>query len=89
MTETQNPGAAGTATGVPNGVPGQNSFGITRRQRRKQAAAAKPRRRISPAVWSTVRAHIAREHQGLPADSPRLKPTLPRVRWLGQPEEAA
>jgi hypothetical protein len=46
----------------------------------KLIATAKPRRRISPAVWSTVRARIAREAQSLPPDSPRLKPTLARLR---------
>jgi hypothetical protein len=49
-------------------------------RRPAQAAVAKPRRHISPAVWSTVRAHIAREHQCLPLDSPRVRPTLPKLR---------
>jgi hypothetical protein len=44
------------------------------------AAAAKPRRRIRPEMWGTLRAALAREHQSLPADSPRLKPTLPQLR---------
>jgi hypothetical protein len=50
-----------------------------------QAVAAKRRRRISPEVWGTVRARIAREHDALPADSPRVRPTLPRLRWLERP----
>lgn len=58
-------------------------------RRPQQAAAARPRRRISPAAWSTVRARIAREHEGLPEDSPRRRSTLPRLRLLGEPEEAA
>jgi hypothetical protein len=54
-------------------------------RRPAQAAAAKRRRRISPERWSTVRAHIAREHQALPPDSPRIKPSLPRLKLLGTP----
>jgi hypothetical protein len=46
----------------------------------KQAATAKPRRRLAPSVWSAVRAYLAREHQRLPPDSPRVRPTLPRLR---------
>ena len=55
-------------------------------RRPAQAASSKPRRRISPAVWSTVRAHLAREYSGLLADSPRRKPSLPRLRCLERPE---
>ena len=54
-----------------------------------QASAAQPRRRISPSVWSTVRARIAREHDALPDDSPRVRPTLPRLRWLEPAGEVA
>jgi hypothetical protein len=88
MTQTQNPSADGAARGAPNGVPGQNAFGITQRPRRKQAATAKPRRRIASSVWSTVNAHIAREWQCLPPDSPRVRPTLPKLR-LREPAEVA
>jgi hypothetical protein len=49
--------------------------------RRKQAVS-KPRRHIPPSVWSTVRARIGREREFLPPDSPRLKPTLARLRLL-------
>jgi hypothetical protein len=80
MTQMQNPGAGGAARGAPNGVPGQNAFRIPQPRRPKQAASSKPRRRIRPAVWSTVRAHIAREHQCLPPDSPRVRPTLAKLR---------
>jgi hypothetical protein len=79
VTETQNPGADGAARGAPNGVPGQNSFWIPRPRQPLQAAIAKPRRRISPSVWGTVRARIAREHESLPPDSPRVRPTLPKL----------
>jgi hypothetical protein len=56
---------------------------------RSTAQAMKRRRqRISEEVWGTFRAHLAREHQGLPPDSPRVRPTLPRLRCL-EPTEAA
>jgi hypothetical protein len=60
-------------------------------RRPAQAATAKPRRRgrISPEMWGTLRAAQACEYQSLPSDSPRLKPTLPRLRLLEQAEEAA
>jgi hypothetical protein len=79
MTQTQNPGAGGAARGAPNGIPGQNTFRIPQPRRPKQAASSKPRRRISAAVWSTVRAHIDREYQGMPPDSPRVRPTMPKL----------
>jgi len=82
MIEMQNPAADGTASGAPNSVPGQHAFGITQLPRRKQAAAGKPRRRIRPEAWSSINAAIVRQHQGLPPDSPRVRPTLPRLRWL-------
>jgi hypothetical protein len=53
--------------------------------RRKQAAAAKPRRRIRPETWSSINAAIVRQHQTLAAvqpNSPRIRPSLPRLRWL-------
>jgi hypothetical protein len=40
-------------------------------------------------MWGTLRAAQACEYQSLPSDSPRLKPTLPRLRLLEQAEEAA
>jgi hypothetical protein len=90
MTQTRNPGAVGTATGIPNGVRCRaNSLRIPQPRRPKQAASSQPRRRISPAVWSTVRARIAREAQSLPPDSPRVRPTLPTLKLLGQPKEVA
>jgi hypothetical protein len=78
MTQTQNPSADGAARGAPNGVPG-HTFRIPQPRRPKQAAISKSRRPLAPSVWSTVRAHIAREWQCLPPDSPRLKPTLPKL----------
>ena len=91
MTEMQNLGAVPPATEVPEGVGKEpNSFRITQPPRGKQAVAArKRRRRISSELWGTFRARLAREYQGLPPDSPRIKPTLPRLKLLGQPEEAA
>jgi len=80
MTDIQNPAADGTAGGAPKDVPGQNTFRITQRRRLAQAASSKPRRPIAPSVWSTFRAHLARDHQCLPPDSPRIKPTLPELR---------
>ncbi len=63
------------------------------RRRPVQAAASKPRRRVSPEMWGTFRAHLAREHQALPESSPRVRPTLARLKLLGKPalgsEEAA
>jgi hypothetical protein len=84
MIETKNPAADGRASGAPNGLRlSTKDPSVPQRQRRKQAAAAKPRRRsVSPEMWSTLRAAQAREHQSLPPDSPRLKPTLPKLRWL-------
>jgi hypothetical protein len=57
-------------------------------RRPKQAAGSKPRRHISPSVWSTVRARIAREHESLLESSPRRRPTLPKLR-LREPAEVA
>jgi hypothetical protein len=73
--------ADGTASAAPKGVPGQNTFGITQRQRRKQATS-KPRRSIRPETWSSLNAAIVRQHQALAAiapDSPRVRPTLPKL----------
>ena len=53
------------------------------------AAGSKPRRRIRPEAWSSLNAAIVRQHQALPADSPRIKPSLPRLRWLERAVEAA
>jgi hypothetical protein len=82
VTDIQNPAADGTAGGAPKNVPGQNTFRIPQPRRPKQAASSKPRRRIRPELWGTLRAAIAREYQCLPPDSPRVLPTLPRLRWL-------
>jgi hypothetical protein len=51
-------------------------------RRPAQAASSKPRRRIRSETWSSISAAIVRQHQALPPNSPRLKPTLPRLRWL-------
>jgi hypothetical protein len=88
MTKAESRLADGTASAAPKDVPGQNTFEITRRQRRKQAATAKPRRPIRPETWSSLRAAIVRQHQALPPGSPRVRPTLPRLRWL-EPAEVA
>jgi hypothetical protein len=79
MTQTQNPGAVPPARGVPKGLRSTKDFGIAQPRQPLQAAIAKKRRRISPSVWGTVRARIAREHEGLPLDSPRRRPTLPKL----------
>jgi hypothetical protein len=83
MSEMQNPGAVGTATRVPNGVPGQNAFGISRQRRPAQAPTAKPLRRIRPESWASLNAAIVKEHRTLALlkpDSPRIKPSLPKLR---------
>jgi hypothetical protein len=49
-------------------------------RRPAQAATAKPRRPISAEAWSVLRAAIARQHQSLPLDSPRVRPVLPKLR---------
>ena len=72
--------ADGTAAAAPKSVPGQNTFRITQRQRCKQAATAKPRRRISPERWGSLRAALVKEHAALPPDSPRKRPTLAKLR---------
>lgn len=54
--------------------------------RRPAQAASKRRRRIAPEMWGTLRAAQVREYQSLPPDSPRVRPTLPRLRLLGKPE---
>jgi hypothetical protein len=82
MSQTQNPSADGAARGAPKDVPDQNDFGVPQRRRPAQAATAKPRRRIRSETWSSISAAIVRQHQALPSNSPRLKPTLPRLRWL-------
>jgi hypothetical protein len=71
--------ADGAAKAAPKSVPGQNISRIPQRHRPAQAAS-KPRRRIAPTFWSAVNAHLARERQGLPPDSPRVRPTLPKLR---------
>jgi hypothetical protein len=48
--------------------------------RRKRAASGKPRRRIRPEVGGSLRAAIAKKHQALLPNSPRIKPTLPKLR---------
>jgi hypothetical protein len=58
-------------------------------RRRPHVASSKPRRRIRPETWSSINAAIVRQHQALPADSPRIKPSLPRLRWLERAVEAA
>jgi hypothetical protein len=83
MTQTQNLDAVPPAAEVPESVRDEpNSFRITLRRCPAQAAAAKKRRRISRETWGSLRAAIAKEHQALPPDSPRLQPTLARLRWL-------
>jgi hypothetical protein len=80
MTEMQNLGAVPPAAEVPESVRNEpNPFRISRPRRPAQAAAAK-RRRISPEMWGTLRAAQVREHQSLPPDSPRVRPTLPKLR---------
>jgi hypothetical protein len=82
MTKAESRLADGTAKAAPKSVLGQNAFRISRPRRPAQAAASKPRRRIRPETWSSISAAIVRQHQALPADSPRIKPSLPRLRWL-------
>lgn len=69
--------------------PGEIEIPAFLPRRSKQAASPQPRRRIPASVWSTVRARVAREHESLPEDSPRLKPTLPKLRLLEPSEGAA
>jgi hypothetical protein len=40
------------------------------------------RRRISREAWAGLRAAISHQHESLPSDSPRIRPTLPRLRWM-------
>jgi hypothetical protein len=75
--------ADGTAAAAPKSVPGQNTFRIAQRQRRKQAATARPSRRIRPESWASLNAAIAKEQRALALlkpDSPRVRPTLARLR---------
>jgi hypothetical protein len=43
------------------------------------------RRRVSRETWASIRGAILHERDGLPEDSPRRKPTLPRLRWMEMP----
>lgn len=55
-------------------------------------ANAKRRRRIRPETWSSINAAIVRERATLAAvapNSPRIRPTLQRLRWLELVEAAA
>ena len=80
MTETQNLGVVPPAAEVPESVRNEpNSFRIPR-PRRPAQAASKPRHCISPERWGSLRAAIAKQHQALPLDSPRVRPTLPKLR---------
>jgi hypothetical protein len=53
----------------------------------------KPRRRISPDTFAALAGTIVRQHESLPPDSPRRKPSLPRLCCLesdpDQPEQPA
>jgi hypothetical protein len=45
-------------------------------------AAKKRRRRVSRETWASIRGAILHERDALPEDSPRRRPTLPRLRWM-------
>ncbi len=45
-------------------------------------AALPKRKRISPAVLHALNGAVAEERRHLPPDSPRVRPTLPRVSIL-------
>lgn len=86
MTDIQNLGAVPPATEVPESVREANPIRILQPRRPKQAAIAKPCRRIRPEVWGSLNAAIARERQLLAATvprSPRVRPTLAVLR-LGE-----
>jgi hypothetical protein len=74
--------ADGTAAAAPKSIPGQNTFRITQRYRPAQAGSSSPqrRRRIIREMWGTSRAVQAHELQSLPPGSPRVRPTLAKLR---------
>jgi hypothetical protein len=49
---------------------------------RRRPISRKRRRRISRETWAALRAAISHQHESLPPDSPRIRPTLPHLRWM-------
>jgi hypothetical protein len=48
----------------------------------RTSGAPKRRRRISRETWASLRAAISHQHESLPPHSPRVRPTLQRLRFL-------
>jgi hypothetical protein len=46
------------------------------------------RRHVSRDVWAALASAAARQRDALPADSPRRRPSLPRLRFLELPDAA-
>jgi hypothetical protein len=46
------------------------------------AVTRKRRRSISREAWASIRGAVLHERDGLPENSPRRTPTLPRLRWM-------
>jgi hypothetical protein len=49
------------------------------------SVATRKCRRVSRETWASLRAAISHQHESLPPDSPRVRPTLPRLRWMEAP----
>jgi hypothetical protein len=50
----------------------------------KKDQAATRRRRIGAAALNALNGAVAREREGLPRNSPRIKPSLPKLRCLAR-----
>jgi hypothetical protein len=48
----------------------------------RRLISRKRRRRISRETWASLRAAISHQRESLPPDSPRVRPTLPHLRWM-------
>jgi hypothetical protein len=52
------------------------------------ALKSEARRRIAPEVWATWAGALVRQHDALPADNPRRKPTVPVLAFMRDAEIA-
>jgi hypothetical protein len=96
MSENRNPAAAddgGSEVDLPCGTIGTElAYSPTTNQQPRPARgslahAPKPRRHISAEVWATWAGALVRQWDSLPPDHPRVRPTLPVLRFLAADAE--
>jgi hypothetical protein len=71
------------APGLGNRAPAVTVFRQENSTVTEQIPAS--RQDLSPMVWAAFASAVWREHQSLPLDHPRRKPTLPRLRFMQDP----